>query len=139
MSHDIERPKIGVCLIIKKDDCVLLGIRKSPFGRGAMCFPGGHLEMFERTEETARREVLEECGIEVGKIEFCGFTEDMYPEINKHYITICYIGDYQSGEPTVNEPDKIDNWQWIPIDSLKEYKDKLWKPCIEKFNNLGWI
>jgi 8-oxo-dGTP diphosphatase len=137
----MDRPQVGVGLIIRKENQILLGLRKKKFGFGKLCLPGGHLEMFETAEVAARRETKEECGLEVGKVELIGFTEDFYPKENKHYITIFFIGDYIGGEPQDMEPDKISNWTWYPIDQLKlpnTYK-LLWKPCIEKFKMLGWI
>jgi len=135
----IKRPQIGVGLIIQKDDSILLGIRESDFGNGKLSLPGGKLELYETTEECARREALEECGLKVGKVELIGFTEDLHPDEDKHYLTVYYVGQYVSGEPKENEPHKIGNWKWYPISELKNLQPKIWKPCIEKFRKLGWL
>lgn len=49
--------------------------------------PGGHLEYGETFTECAKREVLEETGLEVGDIKFLVATNDVFGE-GKHYITI---------------------------------------------------
>ncbi|TSC60080.1 MAG: excinuclease ABC subunit A, partial [Parcubacteria group bacterium Gr01-1014_107] len=50
-----------------KDGKVLLGKRKGSHGVGEYAFPGGKLEYLESFGECARREVREECGIEIKK------------------------------------------------------------------------
>jgi 8-oxo-dGTP diphosphatase len=49
--------------------------------------PGGHLEYGESFAECAKREVLEETGLEVGNIKFLVATNDVFGE-GKHYVTI---------------------------------------------------
>lgn len=137
MKHD--RPHIGVGMILQKEDSILLGQRMKKFGRGQLCLPGGHLEMFETTEFAARRETKEECGLAVGKTTLIGFTEDFYPDDQKHYLTIFYVGEYIGGEPIETEPDKISNWKWYKIADLKNMQERLWISCIDKFRKLGWL
>jgi len=60
-----KKPKVGVGIIVIKDNKVLLGKRKNSHGEGSWCFPGGHLEFNESLENCAKREVLEETGIEI--------------------------------------------------------------------------
>jgi ADP-ribose pyrophosphatase YjhB (NUDIX family) len=135
----LDRPQIGVGMIVRKGDSILLGFRESKFGYGKLCLPGGKLEMFETLEFAARRETKEECNLTVGKVELIGHTEDFYPKEDKHYITFFFIGEYIGGVPHNNEPNKISNWQWYNISELKNMTDQLWKPCVEKFKFLGWI
>lgn len=54
---------------------------------GTLQCPGGHLEYGESFEECARREVLEETGLEVGNIQFRTATNDVFGE-GKHYVTV---------------------------------------------------
>jgi len=63
-----KKPKVGVGIIVIKDNKVLLGKRKNSHGEGSWCFPGGHLEFNESLENCAKREVLEETGIEIKNI-----------------------------------------------------------------------
>jgi len=42
-----ERPKVGVGVIIVKNNKILFGKRKNAHGEGSWSFPGGHLEFKE--------------------------------------------------------------------------------------------
>lgn len=113
-----DRPKVGVSALIIKGDKVLFGKRKNAHGAGSWCYPGGHLEYGETWEECARREVSEEVGIEIGNIRFGAITNDIFESEQKHYITICMVADYVSGDVGVLEPDKLEEWGWYTWDNL---------------------
>lgn len=120
MSVSINRPKIGVGVIIKKDGKVLTGKRKNAHGNGGWSFPGGHLEMWESVEDCAKREVLEETGLVIENLKKVAFTNDMFPEEEKHYITLFVTADYKSGEVELKEPEKCDGWKWVEWNNLPE-------------------
>lgn len=109
----MERPKVGVSVILKKDGKVLIGKRKASHGTGTWAFPGGHLEGGESWEECARREVGEEVGITISDIRFAALTNDIFQKEEKHYITIFVTCDYQDGEVRVMEPEKCEEWIWV--------------------------
>ena len=116
----LNRPKVGVGVVVIKDGKALIGKRKSAHGAGNWCFPGGHLEFGESWEECARRETIEESGVVITNIRFVAVTNDISPEEQTHYITIFMRGEYESGEPTVREPDKMLDWQWSDWDNLPQ-------------------
>jgi len=74
MSNVVQ---VGVGVIIIRDDHILLGERTGAHGTGTWALPGGELEMGERIEDCARREVLEETGLELASIKKYGFTNDV--------------------------------------------------------------
>ncbi len=114
-----ERPKVGVGVIIIKDNKVLLGIRKNAHGQGEWCFPGGHLEMGETPEQCAVRETREETGLEIKNLRRGPYTNDIFSKEN-HFITLFIIADYDSGVPDVKEPDKCEKWEWFSWNELPE-------------------
>lgn len=118
MEHD-QRPRIGIGVMIFKDGKILLGKRKNSHGEGEYAWPGGHLEYMEGIEQCARRETLEEAGIEITNVKFLRLLnfKDYAP---KHYVDILLIADWKSGQPKVLEPDKCENWDWYDIDNLPE-------------------
>lgn len=115
-----ERPKVGIGVIVIKDDKVLLGKRKNAHGEGAWCYPGGHLEYGESFEECAMREVMEETSIEIKNLRFGIVTNDIFYDEQKHYVTICMVADFASGEVKVMEPEKCEKWGWFEWDKLPE-------------------
>lgn len=120
MDQAKERPKIGVSVIVMKDNQVLLGKRKSGAGIGTWGFPGGHLEYAEGIEECARREVMEETGMEITNLRVGPYTNDIFTTEQKHYITLFIISDHKQGEPQLCEPDKCEGWEWFAWDKLPE-------------------
>jgi len=111
-------PKIGVGVFIKKDGKILLGKRKGSHDAGTWSPPGGHLEFKESLENCSIRETLEEAGIKIKNIKFTTITNDIFEKDNKHYITVFMVADYDSGEVSIKEPDKCDEWSWFPWDDL---------------------
>ncbi|MBC7186765.1 MAG: NUDIX domain-containing protein, partial [Calditrichaeota bacterium] len=58
-------PLVGVAILVARDGAVLLVKRAFPPNAGRWSLPGGHVELGEPLKEAARREVAEECGIDV--------------------------------------------------------------------------
>ncbi|MFH1409341.1 MAG: NUDIX hydrolase [Nanoarchaeota archaeon] len=115
----MERPRIGVGVILLKEGKVLLGKRKSAHGEDDWCFPGGHLEHGESIEESGAREVLEETGIIVQNLRKGTFTNDIFPS-GKHYVTLFLISDTFDGEAAVKEPEKCERWEWFNWHEMPE-------------------
>ncbi len=113
-----KKPRVGIGVIVKKDNLVLMGKRKSPLGTGTWSFPGGRLEFNEDIETCAKREVSEETGINIKNLEFGPVTNDIFKEMGEHYITLFIISDYDSGEVKLKEPEKCERWQWFEWDKL---------------------
>src|SRR3989344_1839312 len=89
------RPKVGVGVVIVKEGKILLGKRRGAHGAGQYAGPGGHLEHLESIENCAKREVLEETGLEIDNIRFlCLSNLKVYAP--KHYVDIGVIADWKS-------------------------------------------
>lgn len=121
----MTRPKIGVGVIVFKDNKVLLGKRMNAHGEGTWAFPGGHLELNEEIETCAAREVLEETGIEIGNIRKGFFTNDIFEKEEKHYVTLFVVSDYVTGEVKIMEPEKCEKWEWF---EWNKFPEKLFVP-----------
>ena len=113
-----ERPKIGVGVMVVRDGRVLLGQRLASHGAGSWQFPGGHLEYGESPEACAAREVLEETGLVVANIRPVTFTNDIFHDEGKHYVTLYMRADYVDGEAQVLEPEKCATWGWFLWDEM---------------------
>lgn len=110
--------RVGVGVIIYRDGHILLGKRKNAHGDGCWSPPGGHLEMGETLIDCAKREVLEETGLEIVNPSFLACTNDIFSS-EKHYLTVFMIGRAQ-GMAENREPHKCEGWQWFPITELPD-------------------
>lgn len=121
-----EKPKVGVGfgVMIVKDGKILLGHRhENPEkassllnGAGTWTMPGGKLHFGETFEEGARREVWEETGLKLNKLQVIAVNQDLIE--TAHFVTVGLFSDDISGEPTVCEPDEITEWRWFDLDHL---------------------
>ncbi|HBR18419.1 MAG TPA: hypothetical protein DD725_12645 [Deltaproteobacteria bacterium] len=112
-----KRPLIGVGVFVVKDGKILMGKRLNSHGHETWSIPGGHLEWMETLEGCAKREVLEETGIEVENISFVTITNDFFPE-DKHYVTIYMLSECASGTARVREKNKFVELRWVSPDNL---------------------
>lgn len=112
-----QKTKVGLGVMIFKDGKVLISKRKSSHGAGEYSFPGGHLEYMESFEDCARRETLEESGIQIKNIRFLHIGNILH-YAPKHYVNVALLADWESGEPQVLEPDKFEGWGWYDLDNL---------------------
>lgn len=111
-SADIQRPKVGVAILIEKNGKVLLGKRKGSHGAGTWAPPGGHIEYGETFEQTAKREAFEEIGVRITDAAVVGLTNDFFEKEQKHYITV-WIAAITKDTPKIMEPDKCSNLSWF--------------------------
>ena len=78
---------------------------------GTLQCPGGHLEYGESFAECAKREVLEETGLDVDNFEFLAATNDIFGT-GKHYVTILLICTIVG----INREPKVWNFPFFFID-----------------------
>jgi 8-oxo-dGTP diphosphatase len=112
-----QYPKVGVGVMVIKENKVLLGLRRGSHGEGEYAWPGGHFEYMESFEDCAKREVMEETGMEIQNVRFLRLY-NLKEYAPKHYVDIGLIADWKDGEPQVMEPHKCKQWSWYDIDDL---------------------
>jgi 8-oxo-dGTP diphosphatase len=115
-------PRVGVGVIITRGDTVLLGKRINAHGDGTWSFPGGHLEFKESIEDCAKREVSEETGLEISVLRYEPYTNDIFVDENKHYITLFVVAQSESGDPQILEPSKCAEWRWVKWEALEDFQ-----------------
>jgi 8-oxo-dGTP diphosphatase len=111
-------PKVGVAIIITRNDKVLLMKRKGVDGLGTWSTPGGHLEYGETPEQCAAREAKEEVGLDVTDIHFRALTNDVFESSGRHYITLWMHGENKSGEPGIAAEHEVAEIGWFAWDAL---------------------
>ncbi len=113
-----KMPRVGLGVLVVKDGKILIGKRIGSHGANTWQLPGGHLEFGETWEQCAKREVMEESGIQIDHVEFAGVTNDIMQGDEKHYITIFMKAKYLSGDVRILEPEKCLDWEWFAWESV---------------------
>jgi 8-oxo-dGTP diphosphatase len=109
---------VGVSVLIKNGDRILMEKRKKDPWAGSWKAPGGHMDFGESPEQTAVREVQEELGITIDTLKFRTMTNDVFEEDKRHYVTIWMEAKYVSGEPKLQAPEEEVEIGWFTWDSL---------------------
>jgi len=119
-----QKPEVGVALFVIDDSGpkpkLLLGLRKGPHAPGQWGNPGGKLAFGEGFAECALRELVEEVGDDfaVTYPQYWTTVNTVYPDEPRHFVVICMVAFWQSGQPVVAEPDKCECWRWFDWDDL---------------------
>ncbi|KAL0380713.1 UNVERIFIED_CONTAM: Nudix hydrolase 1 [Sesamum angustifolium] len=119
-SGEAARPKVAVVVFLLNGNKVLLGRRRSSVGRNTFALPGGHLEFGESFEECAAREVKEETGLDIHKIEYLTATNNVYSRHHLHVVAIL-MRAFQADPrqiPQNLEPEKCEGWDWYDWENL---------------------
>jgi ADP-ribose pyrophosphatase YjhB (NUDIX family) len=74
-ASDNGLPADGASVVVVRRDAVLMVERRKPPLQGLWSFPGGKSEAGENPEQTARRELLEETGLRLGRLIRIGTTK----------------------------------------------------------------
>lgn len=133
MEH-AQQPRVGVGVMVLKDEKVLLARRRGSHGAGEYAFPGGHLEYMESFADCARREVREECGITIENVRF-EYLANVMKYAPKHYVHIGLIADWKSGDPEVLEPEKSESWRWYDMNYLPQPLFEMCRLAFDCYNS----
>jgi len=124
-------PRISpaVIVLVSRGDTMLLAHNaKFPSGRHGLI--AGFVEPGETLEETVRREVMEEAGIEIGEPRYLRSQPWPFPDS----LMLAFEADYRSGEA---RPDgvEIDSLGWFFPDALPDIppKGSVARALIERF------
>lgn len=115
-----NRPLVGVSILVKNGDRILLVKREHVHASGTWGAPGGHLEYGESFEERAVKEVKEETDVNIADVKFRVVTNDVFEAEQKHYVTIWMEAKYVSGEPKVSAPYEESEVGWFTWDALPQ-------------------
>lgn len=109
----------AVAVIMECDGKILFGRRKHEPGRGMLDLPGGFADPGESGEAAARREVREETGIELQKLQYLFSLPNCYHYLNVVYDTLDLIFCCSLSEmPRMQAADDLDQLLWISRDAI---------------------
>jgi ADP-ribose pyrophosphatase YjhB (NUDIX family) len=126
-----ERPLVGVGVVVRRAEKILLIKRGQPPRQGEWSIPGGLIRLGEKMEDCAIREVLEETGLSVrivGLIDVVDLIErDEKDAVRYHYAMVDFVADWISGEATAG--DDAAAVAWASLAELGSYG--LWDKTAE--------
>jgi len=122
--HYPDRPVLAVSVALRAGDRILLVRRARPPLAAYWSFPGGVVEIGERLEDAAAREVREETGLEVEIGEAIERAEvirrDIDGRVERHYVIIVFAGHHTAGE--ARPGDDADAVRWVDMGELENYQ-----------------
>jgi 8-oxo-dGTP diphosphatase len=127
--------KQAVGIIITNENNEILLLQRGPASRsehGKWESTGGALEENETPEETCKREIMEELGVELLSLTELFIDED--PEGN--WRVYVFEGKIQ-GDPKIMEPEHCSGIQWVKRSELSSID--LTSYSRRDFERLGWI
>ena len=126
--------RVSARAVIFKDDEVLLLYRKRKTDDGYKeyyAIPGGGIETYESVIDCVKRELREECCVDIEVIDYLGKVE----EATKQHLI--YYAKIKSGTPTLGGEEKKHNSEdnyyeirYIKVDDLEKY------PILDKNKKL---
>jgi ADP-ribose pyrophosphatase YjhB (NUDIX family) len=111
-------PAVGVLVI--SSSMILLIKRAFPPSAGKWSILGGVVELGERVEDAARREVREEVGLEIDNLKLLGVYDsiirDSNGNIRYHYVIIEYLAKAKSMD--VKPSIEVAEYRWVTIEDI---------------------
>ncbi len=118
------RPIPGVGSTVFRNNKVLLIKRGNPPLKDTWSLPGGAVHPGEDLMHAVKREIREECGIEIDVLDLITLFEYIEMEdtgaICYHYIVFDFASEYLSGR--LRHASDAHDARWVPLDRLNQYK-----------------
>jgi 8-oxo-dGTP pyrophosphatase MutT (NUDIX family) len=113
IKHDFSA---GGVVIRGEDVAVIVPVKRGQDGQRVLGLPKGHPDPGETPEQTARREVREETGLDAEPIEELGEIRYWYrgKRGRVHKRVVFYLFEYRSGD-IADHDSEIEEARWMPL------------------------
>ena len=124
MAYTYKYPRPAVtadCVVMTREaepKVLLIQRGEQPF-KGGWAFPGGFMNMDETTEQCAIRELEEETGLKVSKVNQIGAYSKVERDPRGRTVTVAYLAIVDA-PIAVNGQDDASKAQWFPLSALPE-------------------
>jgi 8-oxo-dGTP diphosphatase len=123
VAHLEHNKRVAVTVFSRNEDgAYLLMRRHDDAGRcaGLWMAPGGVVERGETIEQAARREVLEEIGCQIGRVE----VRQILLDVSSDLVLVNVRADLVPwSEPWVMEPEKHGPPQWLRPEAIEKLRE----------------
>jgi ADP-ribose pyrophosphatase YjhB (NUDIX family) len=126
------RPLVGIgVVLLRRGETgwqVLLIRRGREPARGSWSLPGGAQRVGETAETAARRELMEETGLQAGALRLAAHVDSIHHDaegrVRYHYTILDFAGLWQGGEPAAGGDAQAARWAAAEeFDGLALWKD----------------
>ncbi|MCW3989490.1 MAG: NUDIX domain-containing protein [Candidatus Bathyarchaeota archaeon] len=119
-----EKPLVGVGVLIREGDKYLLIRRAAEPDAGLWSIPGGMVELGERAAEAAKREALEETGLDVEIEEVLSVVDkiivDDEERIKYHFVIVDYLAEVRRGN--LKASSDASDARWVEASEFPSYE-----------------
>jgi len=116
--YEYPRASVTVDIVVvtkERRPRVLLIQRKQPPFQGTWALPGGFIDMDETLEASARRELEEETGIQVGKLAQIAVFGDPGRDPRGRTISVVYLARVKANQVKPRAADDAAAAAWFPL------------------------
>lgn len=118
-----SRPIVGIGVAVLRPGQVLLARRGQPPNLGQWSLPGGGQEIGETAEQAARRELLEETGLQVGRLHLAANVDSIHRDpdgrVRFHYTILDFAARWQGGNAVAGGD--ITELAWADLGDLDRF------------------
>ena len=106
------------CVVLDARNRLLVVRRKMPPFKGQFSLPGGFVEIGETVEDACRRELLEETGVKVKRLELLGVYSDPKRDPRGHTCSVAYLARVGRATPRAGDDAAAAEWveDWTKAD-----------------------
>lgn len=131
-GQKFPEPTVGALIFNPKKKILLI---KSHKWEGKYMIPGGHIELGEKIEDTLKREIKEETGLDIYDIQFICVQEFIFDDQfwkKKHFIFLDYACKTNSSAVSLNAEGQ--EYVWVTLNEvLKLPIDSYTRHAIEEY------
>ena len=119
MTRPVTPKLASDCVVFNKEGAVLLVRRKHPPFAGQYALPGGFVEVGETVEHACCRELMEETGVEAGKLSLVGVYSDPNRDPRGHTVSIAFLTRVRAAKPVAGDDaaaaEWVKQWRTLPL------------------------
>lgn len=117
-----QMPMASIQALVLKEGHILLQRRSREPSKGKWSIPGGRLELGETIYEAAKREVLEECSIEIEIERLLDVADSIIKDedgrVSYHFVVIYLLAGYKGGD--VKAQSDAEDARWVTLKEIDE-------------------